>query len=271
RGLPATSVAWGPWAGGGMASGEIEERARRGGLSPLVPERALAAMRQAVDHGDVVVAVADVDWERFGAGRVALFDGIPEVRHLREHTTPEDNVPREESTDLRRRIAEMPENERTAVLVELVCAHTAAVLGYADSGTVDPSRTFSELGCDSLTAVEIRNQLTAATALPLSASVIFDHPTPAALAEELATGLVDGPDGPDSAAVGLAALEQLEGALTGGISDELARTRIAERLQALAARLTGADGEPEGEEGTVKFDDATDDELFDFIHRELGR
>ncbi|TPQ23303.1 KR domain-containing protein, partial [Streptomyces sporangiiformans] len=273
HGLPATSVAWGPWAGGGMAAGEIQERARRGGLSPLPPERALAALRQAVDHGDAVVAVADVDWERFGAGgRAALFDGIPEVRRLREQPIPDESVPREHSAELRQRLAQLPESERAGALVELVCVHTAVVLGYANSAAVDPARTFSELGCDSLTAVEIRNQLTAATGLPLAAGVVFDHPTPAALAEELGAGLADGADGTgDSAAVGMAALEQLEGALVGGVSDDLARTRIAERLQVLAARLTGADAEQDGGSGTAKFDDASDDELFDFIHRELGR
>ncbi|MGW2332090.1 KR domain-containing protein, partial [Streptomyces sp. NPDC001700] len=269
-GLAATSVAWGPWAGGGMASGEVEERARRGGLSPLVPERALAALRQAVDRGDAVVAVADVDWERFGTGgRVALFDGIPEVRRPSEHVTTDGSAPREESAELRQRLAQLPESERAGALLELVCVHAAAVLGYANSAALDPARTFSELGCDSLTAVEIRNQLATATGLPLAVSAVFDYPTPAVLAEELGAGLSDGAG--DSTAVGMAALEQLEGALAGGVSDDLARTRIAERLQVLAARLADADAEQDGANGTAKFDDATDDELFDFIHRELGR
>ncbi|MFH8520605.1 phosphopantetheine-binding protein, partial [Streptomyces gelaticus] len=210
---------------------------------------------------------------RFGlSGRGSLFDGIPEVRRLREDTTPDDAAPREDSADMRRRLAQMPENERAGALVELVCVHTAAVLGYAHSVAVDPGRTFSELGCDSLTAVEIRNQLTAATGLPLAAGVVFDHPTPAALAEELGAGLAAEAGGAgDSTGLGMAALEQLEGALSGGVADDLTRSRIAERLQALAARLTGAGEEPADGSGAAKFDDATDDELFDFIHRELGR
>ncbi|MFH8979276.1 type I polyketide synthase, partial [Streptomyces sp. NPDC017890] len=117
------------------------------------------------------------DWERFGAGRVALFDGIPEVRHLREHTTPEDNA-----SALARWLDGVPATEQEQAVVDLVCTHAAAVLGYPGHTSIDPERAFRELGFDSLTALEFRNQLGATIGRQLPATVVFDHPTAVALA-----------------------------------------------------------------------------------------
>ncbi|MGW2332277.1 type I polyketide synthase, partial [Streptomyces sp. NPDC001700] len=147
-------------------------------LSPLVPERALAALRQAVDRGDAVVAVADVDWERFGTGgRVALFDGIPEVRRPSEHVTTDGS-----DSALARWLDGVPAAEQEQAVVGLVCAHAAAVLGYAGPESIDPDRAFRELGFDSLTALEFRNQIGATIGRQLPATVVFDYPTAAALA-----------------------------------------------------------------------------------------
>ncbi|WP_307840626.1 beta-ketoacyl synthase N-terminal-like domain-containing protein, partial [Streptomyces sp. G44] len=160
-----------------MASGEIEERARRGGLTPLMPERALAALREAVGRGDGAVVVADVDWERFGSGaRGSLFDGIPEVRRLRETTTTDD------TPALARWLEGVAAADQEQAVVDLVCTHAAAVLGYADSASIEPDRAFRELGFDSLTALEFRNQLGATLGRQLPATVVFDYPTAESLA-----------------------------------------------------------------------------------------
>ncbi|WP_276147107.1 KR domain-containing protein, partial [Streptomyces sporangiiformans] len=130
HGLPATSVAWGPWAGGGMAAGEIEERARQGGMPPLSPERALAALQQAVADGDATVAVVDVDWKRFVSGFPsgrpgALVSGVPEVRQLTEAgawvAEPE------HASALGARLVGLSRVERVEVLLDVVRGHVAAV------------------------------------------------------------------------------------------------------------------------------------------------
>ncbi|MGW1909150.1 type I polyketide synthase, partial [Streptomyces cinnamoneus] len=192
-------VAWGPWAGAGMAAGEIEQRARRGGLTALTPERAMAALKQAVDHDDAVVVIADIDWDTFTATRrTALFGDVPEVRRLHEAAVAEAAMV-ENVSALARWLEEVPVGEQEQAIVELVCTHAAAVLGYSGAADIDPERAFRELGFDSLTALEFRNQLSAATGLPLSATVVFDYPTAVALAGFLREEIV-------GAGAGIAAL-----------------------------------------------------------------
>jgi len=188
-GLPATSVAWGPWAGAGMvADGErVADRASRTGLTPLDPGAALAALHQAIGDGETVVTVADVDWTRFAPSFTAirpspLLADLPEVRRAAATAATASG---ETGPDLRQRLANRPAAERGQVLLDLLRGQVAAVLGHADPAAVRPERRFKDLGLDSLTAMELRNALTAATGLALPATLVFDHPTPQALAEFL--------------------------------------------------------------------------------------
>ncbi|MFB9904179.1 SDR family NAD(P)-dependent oxidoreductase, partial [Allokutzneria oryzae] len=185
RGLPTTSVAWSPWDGGD--NDEFTEFLRRRGLRPMSPDLALSALQQAMDHDDTLVALADVDWELFAVGFTAarpsrLISELPEVEALAAQGEAEGD-----GSPLARRLGEVPESERERTVLELVRAQVAAVLGHASPEAVEAGRAFSELGFDSLTAVDLRNRLTTATGLKLPATLVFDYPTATALARHLLT------------------------------------------------------------------------------------
>ncbi|WP_143676147.1 type I polyketide synthase, partial [Streptomyces milbemycinicus] len=204
-GLPGLSVAWGAWAGGGMADAAADAgRLRRHGMAAMDPRLALTALGHALEHDETRLTVADIDWRAFvdnapATGLDPLISGIPEAR------TAWDAAGRgaaEAAGTLRARLAGLAADEQRRMVVELVRTHAATVLGHAGPAAVPPERAFRELGFDSLTAVELRNRLNAATGLRLPATAVFDYPHPAALAQHTCEQLFGAPGtagGPSSA------------------------------------------------------------------------
>ncbi|MFJ9113870.1 SDR family NAD(P)-dependent oxidoreductase, partial [Streptomyces sp. NPDC102283] len=197
-GLPGTAVAWGAWAGPGMLADDVAARLRDFGMPVMEPETAVTAIGRALTEDDALVVVADVDWRRFTAGMglrsAALLDGIPDPAAATP--VPDPAVPpaaREgggSADALRQQVTVLPRHEdRVRTLTELVRTHAATVLRHPDVDMVQPEKAFSALGFDSLTAVELRNRLVTATGLALPATVLFDHPTPSALADRLLADL----------------------------------------------------------------------------------
>ncbi|WP_253830911.1 SDR family NAD(P)-dependent oxidoreductase [Prauserella aidingensis] len=169
RGLPATAVAWGPWAGRGMATSTMDGFARRG-VRALDPDRGVDALWAAVASGRPVTVLADVDWDRFAATVPGPL--LTEVGRGEARTRP--------GTSGR---VDAPSTVEDAL--GLVRAHTAAVLGHGDPEAVPPDGNFKDLGFDSLTSVELRNALAAVTGRRLPVGVLYDHPSPQALADHL--------------------------------------------------------------------------------------
>ena len=209
EGLPATSIAWGPWAEGGMAADDaLEQRMRRGGLPPMAAELAHGALQRALDLGDAAVTVADIDWDRFAPGFTAVAAepaaaaSCPRSRLRRWRPLAETVAGTTGGGEaaLAQRLAASRRRSADRALLDLVRPHVADVLGHADAEAVEAGRAFSELGFDSLTAVELRNRLNAATGLRLPATLVFDYPTPTALADHLRTELLGDAAAADTAA-----------------------------------------------------------------------
>ncbi|OLE25443.1 MAG: hypothetical protein AUG49_10765 [Catenulispora sp. 13_1_20CM_3_70_7] len=188
RGRTATSIAWGAWGGGGMTTADgATEQLRRRGVLEMDPDAALAALVEAVAHDETFLAVADVDWARFVPGFTArrgspLLGELPGVRRVLDAA---DEAPAPDRSPLARTLAEAPAADRDRIVLDLVLAQVAIVLGHSSPASLEAGRPFSDLGFDSLTAVDLRNRLRTATGLPLSATLVFDYPTPLALSRHL--------------------------------------------------------------------------------------
>uniref|UniRef100_UPI001304B82D type I polyketide synthase n=1 Tax=Amycolatopsis sp. CA-126428 TaxID=2073158 RepID=UPI001304B82D len=177
-GLAATSLAWGAWATG--MAGAAGDRLARDGFAALSETQALALLDGAIADPEPVPVLTAIDPAKLR--RHADTGALPAV--LRGLVRPSARRPAEPA-DLPARLAGLPEAEQHARLVDFVAGQVAAVLGHAGAQDVEPGRPFGELGFDSMTAVELRNRLEARTGLALPATVVFDHPTPEALATHL--------------------------------------------------------------------------------------
>ena len=193
-GLPATSIAWGSWAEGGMIDldGATDLLERRG-IRAMPPARALDALRQALTDGDTQLSVADMNWTQFAPSYTSvrpspLLGEIPEVRDaLREDAAPERDAA---TAELAAKLTALPEREQHALVGRLVRGEVAAVLGHASVSAVPADRAFKDLGFDSLTALEVRDRLNRATGLRLPAVAVFDHPNSTALAAHIRAELL---------------------------------------------------------------------------------
>ncbi|WP_308016732.1 type I polyketide synthase [Streptomyces rhizosphaericus] len=276
RGLPATSVAWGPWADHGMIEhGEVAEHLSRRGLPAMAPELAVTALSEALHTGETSLVLADVRWDRFVPGFTAarprpLIGELPEVRDaLATTAAPDTTGPDDVADTFLASLADLTGEDLDRALRDLVHAQAAAVLGHSSSDAVAGGRPFKELGFDSLTAVELRNRLAAVTGLDLPATLVFDYPAPAPLAEYLRGQLPSAR--PADARTLFDDLDRWESALPELMAEDGVRERLTGRLNDLMAKLGGTPGEhtggPSPDTGLLS---ATADEVFDFIDNEFG-
>ncbi|WP_396231025.1 SDR family NAD(P)-dependent oxidoreductase, partial [Frankia sp. EI5c] len=208
-GLPATSLAWGLWdTDDGMdaaLSAADRSRISRYGVLPISVEEGLALLDAALASGRATLVPAGLDLPALAArarGGEASGEPFPAILRSLVPAAAARRGSRRRDGALARRLAAANDAERDRILLDLVRSAVAAILNHPSGGAVPPDRAFSSLGFDSLAGVELRNRLGAQTALTLPTTLVFDYPTPAALAGFLRSeldGLVS-PDGSEPAA-----------------------------------------------------------------------
>ncbi|WP_425570099.1 type I polyketide synthase [Saccharopolyspora cebuensis] len=235
-GLPAVSLAWGLWAEAtgltARMSDADHERLARDGLLGLGDDEGMALFDRAVrsERSLLVPAKFDLAALRSGASTSPLLRGLAAPTRRA--------APRAGAVSWADRLAGMAEQEQQRTLVELVRRHAAAVLGHPSVDPVRADHAFNQMGFDSLAAVELRNRIAAETGLRLPATLVFDRPTPNALAEHLHDELCATDPGVDE--------ERLRSALA---STPLSRFRELGVLEALLG-LIGAEEDGAEEDGT---------------------
>ena len=189
HGLPAISLGWGLWdqasaMTGGLGAADLA-RFGRDGIVAMSSDQALELMDTALIVDEPFMLPAHIDLAalrvKFDAGTLPpMFVDLINAPTRRQ---VDDSLAAAKSKSaLLQRLEGLPEDEQQAILLDLVRSHIATVLGSASPEAIHPDRAFQELGFDSLTAVEMRNRLKAATGLALSPTLIFDYPNSAALA-----------------------------------------------------------------------------------------
>ncbi|ALO10687.1 Type I polyketide synthase PikAI [Streptomyces venezuelae] len=298
-GLPALSLGWGLWAETSGMTGELGQadlrRMSRAGIGGISDAEGIALLDAALrdDRHPVLLPLRlDAAGLRDAAGNdpagiPALFRDVVGARTVRARPsaasasttagtagTPgtADGAAETAAVTLADRAATVDGPARQRLLLEFVVGEVAEVLGHARGHRIDAERGFLDLGFDSLTAVELRNRLNSAGGLALPATLVFDHPSPAALASHLDAELPRGASDQDGAGnrngnengttasrstaetdALLAQLTRLEGALVlTGLSDAPGSEEVLEHLRSLRSMVTGetgtgtASGAPDG-------------------------
>ncbi|MEV6166579.1 SDR family NAD(P)-dependent oxidoreductase, partial [Streptomyces sp. NPDC052052] len=288
-GLPATSLAWGLWGeqdgtegGAGLATsldGAHLARAGRGGLLPLDGVTGLALFDAALASSEPAVIAARFEpaglRSQAASGALApVLRGIVRVPDQRAAAPGTSHAP------LAERLAGLNAEASRSAVLDLVRTTVAAVLGHGEPGRVEPDRPFKEVGFDSLTAVELRNRLNAATGLRLPATLVFDHPSPGAVVDVLLAAVA--PAEQTATDPILAELERLEAVLEdagrGPAADDSAyRHMVSTRLQQLLTEWSvpvrdagDTDGEQDHDGVASRIRGAAASEIFEFIDSELG-
>nr|MDQ5836260.1 beta-ketoacyl reductase [Acidobacteriota bacterium] len=230
-GLPALSVNWGPWAGGGMTSAEADTLLRRVGVRALKPHVAIQALDRLLAADVTNVAAADVDWSLFrgsyeARGRQPLLERIPQGKPSEPETG--------KSSEFVEQLRAASSAERRRQLLRLIQTEVAQVLGLGQR-LPDPEQGFFEMGMDSLLSLEFRARLETALARSLPATLVFDNPTVRSLTERLAVEIQGQAEGrPVEAGASAADGARLSAAEIEQLSEEEAGALLLQKLEAIS-------------------------------------
>jgi mycoketide-CoA synthase len=259
RGLPAISLAWGLWDQTSNMTGELGTvdfaRFARDGIMAMTSSQALQLLDTAMVIDEPFLLPAHID-------TVALrtkFDGgtLPpmfvDLINAPARRQVDDSLAAAKSKSaLLQRLDGLSGDDQQTVLLDLVRSHIATVLGNGTPEAIDPDKAFQELGFDSLTAVEMRNRLKAATGLPLSPTLIFDYPNSAALAGYFRQELVGASaDVAPKAAPGEAEIQRVVASIP---VKRLRQAGVLDLLLGLANEANGAEAEQDKEKDLATMD-----------------
>ncbi|MFE2379692.1 SDR family NAD(P)-dependent oxidoreductase, partial [Streptomyces sp. NPDC059398] len=218
-GLPGLSLGWGLWADASGLTGQLSDSGRdrltRSGAVALSADEGLALLDLSLTRDEALLVASRLDLSGLRAQAARSAEVPPLWRTLVTAGTGRRSAAGADGAGadpLQQQLAALPAAERDELLLNLVRAHVAAVLGHASGESIESGRPFTDLGFDSLTAVQLRNRLSSATGLRLPATLVFDYPNPAALAGHLRTRLGEGPEPGTTAATGTAAATTTTGA-----------------------------------------------------------
>jgi acyl transferase domain-containing protein len=282
RGLPTVSLAWGLWAERSDRTARLsardEQRLARSGVLAMDTDEALLMLDLALTDRHPVLAPVRlaVTGQRGDDSYSLRHDLVRQDAGLggprRGEAGPTDGGP----GGFARQLAGVPDADRFECTLDLVRSHAAAVLGHQGTGGIERDRGFLSAGMDSLMATELRNRLNAATGLRLPPTVVFDHPTPARLAEHLLSRIAATSAGPPAVGGGRSEsaarsglfeiLDRLATALAVPELSGTARAEAGARLRSLASSC----GEPVAASSEDDVDKATAEELLALIDEQLG-
>jgi acyl transferase domain-containing protein len=265
-GAAGTSIAWGVWADAGMVDPRTARQLRRIGLGALPPAQGIASLRLVLDRDESAVTVAEVDWPVFASGYTAA-----RRRPFIEALVPQAVSPEADATpaaELRAWLLALDPVEQKKALLELVRTEAAVELGHTDPASVEVTRSFRDLGFDSLASVGLRRRLDARTGLTTPVTLAFDHPSPA----ETAQFLFDALRAESGTAAGSVAedLDRLDRTLSSLDTTSVGRARITMRLSNLLARWKSAEAGAGTEEPGEFGEDTSSEDLLDALGREFG-
>ncbi|MFE6175700.1 SDR family NAD(P)-dependent oxidoreductase [Streptomyces sp. NPDC056464] len=198
HGLPAQALAWGPWSTAGdegMAARVAPDRLGEGGVLPVTEQEGVRLLDAAMRVPEPVLVPIPLDLAA-AAGPSAppvLADLLPQHAVRAEQAAPVTDTPPvgQAPGAWRERLAAVAAHERETVLAGLIRTEVAAVLGFTDAAELPAERSFTELGFDSLTAVQVRNRLSQYTRVRLSPTVVLEYPRLPELAAHVLTALAD--------------------------------------------------------------------------------
>jgi len=194
EGLPAVSINWGPWAGTGAAAGPVVQRRLASlGLRPFSVSEGLQALERALANGSGQIVAVSADWQTYVAQMGVAFS--PFFRALVNQPVSQQSgkLATTQSEPLRERIEKLPESKRRSAIEASIETCVRQILGLRPEQAIDPNWPLTELGMDSLMAVELRNAIGSQAGLALPASLLFDYPTLTALGAYLSTVLLGTP------------------------------------------------------------------------------